>query len=155
MGLEKWALIAEIGGAAAVVLSVIYLAVQVSDNNRLLRSQAHYNALELAQGPIEMLVNNERLAEIIVECDMDPGAVSPVDWERCANYYFILFNGWEYLYYQNRDGSIPPQLFRGADALFKEYARTKPGYRRFWSDFEVAFDEPFRSYAGAAFLPTD
>ena len=47
--LERWALFAEIAGAIAVVLSVVYLALQVSDNNRLLRSQAHYNALELAQ----------------------------------------------------------------------------------------------------------
>ncbi len=155
MKLERWALIAEIGGAVAVVLSVIYLAVQVSDNNRLLRSQAHYNGLELSQRPIEMLVDNERLAEIIVECDVDPSTVNSVDWERCAYYYLILFNGWEYLYYQNIDGSIPPQLFRGADAIFKEFVRTKPGYERFWSEFEVAFDEPFRSYIDAAFLETN
>lgn len=153
MKLEKWALIAEIGGAIAVVLSVIYLAVQVSDNNRLLRSQAHYNALELAQGPIAMLVENEGLAQLIVRCDAEPTTVDPANWERCASYYFMLFNGWEYLYYQDRDGSIPPQLFRGADAIFKEFVRTRPGYKRFWSDYQVAFDEPFRSYADAAFLP--
>ena len=151
MKLEKWALIAEIGGAVAVVLSVIYLAVQVSDNNRLLRSQAHYNALELAQGPAEMLVDNEGLARLIVQCDIDPSTVDSANWERCANYYFMLFNGWEYLYYQNIDESIPPQLFRGADAIFKEYVRTKPGYGKFWSDFQVAFDEPLHSYADAEF----
>jgi len=149
--LETWALIAEIGGAVAVVLSVIYLAVQVSDNNRLLRSQAHYNGLELTQGPLEMLVENEGLAQIVIRCDVEPSSVEPTNWERCANYYFLLFNGWEYLYYQNTDGSIPPQLFRGADAQFKEYVRTKAGYRRFWSEYQIAFDEPFRSYADAAF----
>ncbi len=153
--LQTWALIAEIAGAIAVVLSVIYLALQVSDNNRLLRSQAHYNALELAQGPLEMLVDNEGLARIVVQCDVKPDSVEPTDWERCANYYFILFNGWEYLYYQNADGSIPPQLFRGADAIFKQFVQTKPGYRRFWADFQVAFDEPFRSYADAEFAAGD
>lgn len=150
--LKKWALIAEIGGAAAVVLSVIYLAVQVSDNNRLLRSQAHYNALELAQGPFEMLVADAQLAQTITQCDSDPSAVDRVVWERCATYYFIQFNGWEYLYYQNIDGSIPPQLFRGADAEYRHYIRTRPGYKRFWTEYEIGFDEPFRSYASAAFL---
>ena len=47
MNLERTALIAEIFGGCAVVVSVIYLALQISDNNRLLRSQSHYNALEV------------------------------------------------------------------------------------------------------------
>ncbi len=42
--LEYWALIAEITGAIAVVLSVIYLGLQIRANTKVLRSQAHYNA---------------------------------------------------------------------------------------------------------------
>ena len=45
--LEWWALVAEIASAAAVVVSVVYLSRQIRDNNKLLRSQAHYNALSL------------------------------------------------------------------------------------------------------------
>ena len=47
--LEGWALVAEIGGAIAVIMSVIYLGKQINDNTKLLRSQAHYNALSLAR----------------------------------------------------------------------------------------------------------
>ena len=46
--LEYWALIAEIAGAIAVVMSVIYLGVQVRASTKVLRSQAHFNALSLA-----------------------------------------------------------------------------------------------------------
>lgn len=144
--LERWALYAEIGGAIAVVLSVAYLALQVSDNNRLLRSQAHYNALSLGQRPLEIVIENESLANIIVECHSDPASVNRANWERCFNYYFMQFNGWEYFYYQNADGSIPPELWRGADAYFKQEVRNNLGYARFWSEGEIAFDEPFRSY---------
>jgi hypothetical protein len=90
--LKRWALFAEIAGAFAVVLSVAYLALQVSDNNRLLRSQAHYNALSLGQRPLEMMVENENLAEVIVRCNSEPAAVDQAAWERCANYYFMQFN---------------------------------------------------------------
>ena len=38
--LEGWALVAEIGGALAVIVSVIYLGKQINDNTKLLRSQA-------------------------------------------------------------------------------------------------------------------
>ena len=37
--LEGWALVAEIGGGLAVIVSVIYLGRQINDNTKLLRSQ--------------------------------------------------------------------------------------------------------------------
>src|SRR5205814_10053652 len=52
--LEYWALIAEIAGAIAIVVSVIYLGVQIRANTKVLRSRAHYNALSLAQRSFEM-----------------------------------------------------------------------------------------------------
>jgi hypothetical protein len=149
--LERWALFAEIAGGIAVVLSVAYLALQVSDNNRLLRSQAHYNALELAQRPLEMMVDNENLARVMVECESDPEGVDRTSWERCSNYYFMQFNSWEYLYYQHDDSSIPSQLWEGADAYFKQQVLANRGYARFWSQWQIAFDEPFRSYVTAEF----
>jgi hypothetical protein len=39
----------------AVVVSVLYLGLQIRDNTKVLRSQAHYNALSLAQRPMEMI----------------------------------------------------------------------------------------------------
>ena len=82
--LEGWALVAEIGGAIAVIMSVIYLGKQINDNTKLLRSQAHYNALSLAQRPLEMMVENESLAGAVTQCDANPNGVAATTWERCA-----------------------------------------------------------------------
>ncbi len=153
--LERWALFAEIAGAFAVVLSVAYLALQVSDNNRLLRSQAHYNALSLGQRPLEMMLENENLADVIYQCNSDAQSVDPARWSHCSNYYFMQFNSWEYFYYQYTDGSIPPQLWRGADAYFRQMTHTSSGYARFWSEGQIAFDEPFRSYVATIYAAAD
>jgi hypothetical protein len=63
----------------------------------------------------------------------------------------MQFNSWEYLYYQHDDESIPPELWGGADAYFKQQVSTNPGYARFWSQWQIAFDEPFRSYVATEF----
>jgi len=149
--LQKWALIAEIAGGLAVVVSVVYLAIQISDNNRLLRSQAHYNALDLGMRPLEIMVENETLAGIVVQCDATPEEVAARDWERCRNYYFMEYNSWEYMYYQNIDGSIPGELWGGADAYFRNELRQKEGHVRFWKEMAVGFDEPFKSYVSEQF----
>ena len=63
-----------------------------------------------------MMVENESLAGAVTECDASPNGVAATTWERCANYYFMQFNSWEYMYYQNRDRSIPQHLFQDARA---------------------------------------
>ena len=129
--LEYWALIAEIAGAIAIVVSVIYLGVQIRANTKVLRSQAHYNALSLAQRPFEMAIADQALADLIETSYASPEKLSEGQWFRCGNYLFMQFNSWEYLYYQNIDGSIPKQLWVGADAYFKSLVETKPGTQTF------------------------
>ena len=141
------ALVAEIAGGIAVVVSVVYLALQISDNNRLLRSQARYNALEVTQLPFELMVSTQDLAEIVFECDLRPYDVPESGWQRCKNYYFMQLNGWEYVYYQHLDEAVPPELWRGVEGYFSDQVGTKAGYARFWSETALGFDEPFRSYA--------
>jgi hypothetical protein len=149
-GLELAALIAEIIGALAVVLSVIYLALQISGNNKLLRNQAYYNFLTLGHSPLQMIVNNKELSETVFACDASPDTVSTADWQRCLNYYFILMNTWEYTYYSNHDKALPIQVWNGADVYFKALFKSA-GYRQFWSEYNMAYAQPFHAYAQAAY----
>ena len=143
--------ITEITGAIAVVLSVLYLGLQIRDNTKALRSQAHYNALVLAQRPWEMMIENKGLASVVNAGYATPEALSADDWARCSSYMFMQFNAWEYFYYQHRDRAIPKELWVGADATFRNLVETKPGFTRFWSEFQISFEEPFRSYVAAEF----
>ena len=144
--LERTALIAEIIGGVAVVISVIYLALQISDNNRLLRSQSHYNALDIAQRSWEIRMENESLSDAIHQCNREPYEVNESTWPRCLNYYHIVFNGFEYMYYQNLAGTVPPAFWEGGNGYFTAEAESNAGYARFWKETDHAFAEPFHSY---------
>lgn len=65
--LEYWSLLAGIASTFAIMASIIHLARKIHDNTRLLRSQAHSNALLLGQRPIELMVANQGLARIMQE----------------------------------------------------------------------------------------
>jgi hypothetical protein len=118
---------------------------QIHDNTKLLRSQAHYNALLLGQRPLEILVGDEALSSMLNVAFGTPEALSASDWLRCSTYMAMQFNAWEYFYYQYRDGSIPKELWLGADNYFKDLIATKPGYARVWAEFQTGYAEPFRS----------
>ena len=145
-GLEKVALFAEIFGGIAVVVSVIYLAYQISDNNRLLRSQSHYNALEVLQRPWELTLESDSLSGALHDCGRKPYEAAEAVWPRCSNYYFMQANGWEYTYYQQLDDAVPPELWLGVDGYMADQARTNAGWVRFWKETAFGFGEPFRSY---------
>jgi hypothetical protein len=128
--------------------------VQMEENTKLLRSQAHHNALLLSQRARELLIENEDFARVVNIGRDTPEALSDEDWSRCSMYMFLQTNQWEYLYYQHRDGSIPTEYWAGAADYYHNMIVDRPGYARFWTENRTSFDEPFRSYAAPAFDAT-
>ena len=149
--LETVALAAEITAAVGVIVSVIYLATQVSGNTNALRSQSHDSLLTQFNSTLVMRVVDPELAEMVHRGDRDPDALSPEEWDRYVNFNIIAANSWEYGYYLNQDGSVPPSLWEGGNAYFVESARTDPGFRRFWAEYNSIYAEPFHSYADQFF----
>lgn len=125
--------------------------VQMRENTKVLRSQAHYNALLLGTRPLEILIQDRVLADIVSIGYSTPDALSEADWFRCGNFIFLQVNAWEYFYYQSRDGSIPKELWVGADAYFRGLVATRPGFARFWSEYRELYDEPFHAHVEAEF----
>jgi hypothetical protein len=149
--LEEWAHIAEIVAAAGVVVSVLYLGFQIGDNTKLLRSEAHYNALMILDRTVQLRIENADLNRVLTLCLAGSAEVTPLERERCRGHTLMVFNGWEYLYYQNEDGSVPEQLWMGADAYCKQLIRTSPGLGWIWRDIAPAYADPFRSYVEMEF----
>jgi hypothetical protein len=148
---EHWTMLAQIVSAATIVGSVVYLSLQVDENTKQLRSQSHFNAVSLGQRPIEMMIQSPGLANVVYVCNATPDAVSADDWDRCLNYNLMIFNAFEYWYYQNRDGAIPSYLWIGADNYWRYLIERKPGLGRFWSEYQSFFGDPFRSYISQQF----
>ena len=142
--------------ALAITFYAIYRQLrgqqeEVRDNAKLLRSQAHYNALILDQRPWEMVIADGELATIMTIGMATPEALTESEWLRCWSHMYLQLNAWEYLFYQHRDASIPKEMWAGTDAFFRNEVATQPGLARFWSENQFSFDEPFRSYVAAEF----
>jgi hypothetical protein len=145
--------------ALAITFYAIYRQLrgqqeQMRESTKLLRSQAHYNALRLHQRPEEMVIEIDGMAGIVLDGLATPDALGNVAWFRFSNHMFPGFNAWEYTYYQHLDDSIPKELWVGVDVFYRDLVQTKPGCARFWSENQTSFDEPFRSYVTERFTRT-
>ncbi|MEK6721229.1 MAG: hypothetical protein AABZ33_11255 [Chloroflexota bacterium] len=81
--------------------------------------------------------------------------MNEAEWLRCSSHIFLQIDGWEYLYYQHRDRSVPKELWEGEDVFFRNQVAANPGYARFWSENETSFAEPFHSHVAGAFAKKD
>jgi hypothetical protein len=149
--LEIWALIAEIVAAVGVIVSVIYLAVEIGEGTATLRAQTHHNLLSMANASFEHALEDEKLAEIVARGMAEPDSLSEAEWYRFSLYQLLAFNAWEYGYYLNAARSTPPELWEGLDAYYRELVESRSGLRRFWKEYHHAFAEPFHSYVNARF----
>ena len=149
---------------SGIVLAITFIAIyrqlrgqreQGRHNTQLLRSQAHYNALMVERRPWEMLIDNEGLASIMSVGMSTPEALNEAEWLRCSRHIFLQIDGWEYSYYQHRDGSIPNEFWEGEDIFFRNQVATHPAYARFWSDNEATYAEPFHSHVAREFAKKD
>lgn len=148
---EYFALVAEIVGGLGVIISVIYLALQVGDGNKELRAKNHHDALTLLQRPVEMLIADKELADLYVAGLAGTTDLSRSDAARLRNYNFLLLNAWEFSYYQNEDETIPPELWIGQDKWMRVEARTNNAFRNTWDEMRAVFAEPFHSYVNEVF----
>lgn len=151
MDLTQLAQLGEFVGGIAVLVTLIYLAVQVGGSKKALKTQTHHNLLSIAQRPYELMVADDQLAGIVDRGNEQPETLSREEWRRYCAYNLMVINAWEYGYYLDRDGSTPHELWVGADAHFAAQAADYPGWRKYWAEHSHAFAEPFRSYAASHF----
>lgn len=149
--LEIAASIAEIAAALGVIVSLVYLATEISGNTNALRAQAHDNLLNQFNQPIYMTIEDPELGTIVRRGNADPESLTDDEWTRYRDYLLVAFNAWEYGYYLDQDGSVPRSLWEGGNAFFSDYAATKPGAKKFWKELGFVFAEPFHSYAARYF----
>lgn len=82
--LARLATLAEVGAAIGVVISVVYLAIQIQGSNEQLRAQFYNDTLDKLHKPLELTTQDQSLAEIVVLGEADPEAPSETEWQRSS-----------------------------------------------------------------------
>lgn len=144
--LDYIATVAEIVAAVGVMISVIYLAIQIDGSNKELRAQSFNDGLANIHKPLELLVQDPALSEIVRRGNLDPDSLSEAEWYRFLRWQLLRFDAYEYTYYAQRNDSTTPEFWSGMDSSFSHDIREYPGIRRFWSEYQHAFADPFHAY---------
>lgn len=150
LGLSQLASIAEIVGAAAVVISLLYVGAQVRDSARAVRSAAVTDANASVQAWYLNISDNRRMSEIWLE-----GLLSPEPLETNDEFQFMMTAHAALLAFQNsfllaREGSLDEDVMTSITAGLLP-VKDLPGMQRYWRQRLGYFYPEFAAYVDGIF----
>ncbi len=142
MKLEKYALIAEIVGALAIVVTLIFLIVEVRGNTDAIRAQT-------AQATFETSVQSFYYPEgnVALSKAEEVGLAGLTDEERAHAEALMaaLINAYNNHYYQYRHGNLDAVIHEAYRARLRRLMSNQM-YRDLWRGGRELYTEPFRVY---------
>ncbi len=148
MSIQDWSSIAEIVGAVAVVVSLLYLAIQMRSQNRearlstINRSLAEWNSL------LALVADNSELASIWNRGLKNEELLEDeeVRFRAFANSYLRVVEG---LYLQHLEGRLDDRIWHGIGKGTTDMLAAA-GLHRFWIHRQDWYSSEFREFVDAA-----
>ncbi|MEJ2127749.1 MAG: hypothetical protein P8X81_02775 [Woeseiaceae bacterium] len=126
--LSSWVAIAEIISAAAVVVSLIYVGLEI--RRTTLESDADIQAelLSYTHQRRILVIESGDLALLLTKGYTDPSQLSPDEALRFQNYIELHYVAWERAYMSNADGVFSDELFVAWNDWFVSVAASNPEF---------------------------
>jgi len=150
--------IAEAIGALAVVVSIVYLAVQIKSGTKTLRTTLRDSAFHDMQEWNYVLSSDEELSWIFKRGLRNPKDLNDKEMARFHHMMYSFYKLFENVYLHYLDGSIAKEAWEhNNEILFLYYAQN--GAQEYWRDrreiFDPRFTELVESSRGSSLKPSD
>mgnify|MGYP001812839825 FL=1 len=135
----------DIIGTVAVVLTVVYLAVQVRASTKATYSQTYQTAVAALGDMAAIVGESKEKSRMYADGMADPDKLDPDEYLQFAYLGISLFRKYENAYFQYKSGMIDDEFWNGhRDNLLWFFHR--PGTQRWWKERRLGFSKSFRDY---------
>jgi hypothetical protein len=153
MNWEAISAISQLVGSIAVVLSVLYLALQVHRSTRVARLATQDAAATALRDVTKPLMENAELERIWRVGLEDIGALSVEERARFFHATYQFLKAFETIHFHYVYGLMDKQLWEGWHGLLRHYVAA-PGIAEYWKLRPEVFSERFRRFVNALETPT-
>jgi len=145
MNWEAISAIGQIVGAVGVIISVIYLALQVRSNARQTRLASMRSMSEAFNEWLYGLAGNPQIGELYYRGMRDLASMQGPDLPRFSALMDSLFRIYEDMYYQHVERHLDPHVWRGFEAIMRDII-AYPGAREWWQSRRHWFSGKFAEF---------
>lgn len=135
--------LAELMGALGVIVSIVYLAVQVRQNTKALRLDAAHNVMKASADvgwPLMDAEFSDRVGSALA------GEIPQGLGERMSvqAWFFNTLRIMESAHYQHEHGGLPPEVWKAWEEWWTTWIHM-PGMAAYWADRRNAFVPSFQA----------
>jgi len=142
MNWEAIGAVSELVGTIAVVVSLIYVGLQIRQSTTVARSATRQSVTELMIENGKDLVADPHLADAFIR-DLRGEQLEPVDRIRLFGRAYMAMRNWENIHYQYRTGMLTEDEWRGIrlnlEAVFEWQT-----IRTYWENEKQFYSRPFQ-----------
>ena len=150
MKLERWALIAEIVGGVAVVISLLYVGACARQNTVPILSSNHQNLVAMDMNK-NAWFRDGGFAEIYELGMEDIDALSAAERRQFGTFISDQLNVWEYAYISHENGLMDDDIWAGYDKFYSSQLKL-PAYQSHWAENRDGWTGEFSRHADAVLL---
>lgn len=137
--------IAELVGALAVVISLLYLASQLRQSNQLAKRNAVQQLLAGRSELNRFLAGDSRLSDLFWKGLETPDVLSDAEWHRFINIVSTLVRHFEAVFSDHSEGLLTEGAWKSQANSLRRWLG-KPGARKYLQAYAEDFDAEFISY---------
>jgi hypothetical protein len=131
MSLEDLGNIGEFVAAVAVVVSLIYLAVQIRQNTKTMRTSTYQAVLDYSSRFNELVLANPHIERIWRVGRLDPAQLTEDERPQFRLLVAQLFNIFETMLLQYQRGTLDQEYWDARLTGFR-HLLSQPGFRTYW-----------------------
>ena len=143
--LQEWANLAEIIGNAAIIVSLLFVGLQISDTTKEMRANTAYNATVALQTWYNEVGTNEQAAAVFRKGMSDPESLSKDEALQFLMSIHGIILAYQSVYFLGNEGTLDAALYKAMVSTMEAAVPTL-GYKWYWRQRAGHFTDEFRGF---------
>ena len=107
-----------------VIAGIVFLGVELSQNNELMAAQQRFNRLTTATGTFTAVAENPELAEAIVKANSDPDSLTAAEEMQLSMMFWRVLRNQEWTFFELPREELPVDEWRYNPTGFASWCAT-------------------------------
>ena len=143
--LKKLALLAEIFGGFAILISLIFVGIQFKENAKANKSANASATIATLGNWYQQIGNNKQSSELFYDFMADPDALTPQERFQAVMNVHGIFTVFQNSYYLTKEGTLDAEMQNALTSVVLGVI-DQPGFSYYWDQRQSFFFKEFRGY---------
>ena len=143
LGLSEWANVAEIGAAIGVIISLVFVGLQLQSNTEATEAATREAINHKDMAYLSLRLDSAVLARANAKID-NGETLSPLEVSQLVHQEYVNFVSFEHSFYQFRKGALEAEEWSRHENIARFRIESSEHARAMWARKRHTFTPPFR-----------